>query len=191
MCLCREKADYLMLFVVEVPTGAYAKLHTEKLTFLQKRNGTGFKEATYRVIGNNHLYLNNNMMQQLAQSKPNIESNRFISYIPTQNNGQKSSFMKSLSILEILDMSSFEIRGGANVEIFVRINDPMKLRYLSQGRYTNNILRNIESKRKSATQILSKFFQSQLTTEQRWDVIENYFLGNEGYVKSVLGIVEE
>ena len=179
------------IFVVEVPAGVYAKKHTEKLTFLQKRNGTDFKESTYRVIGNNHLYLKNNMLQLLQQSKPNTGSNCFISYIPAQNNGQRPNVMKLLSILEILDISSFEIRGGTNVEIFVRINDPMKLRYLSQGRYTNNILRDIESKRKSATQTLSNFFQCQLTNEERWDVIENYFLGKEDYVKNALNITEE
>ena len=96
--------------------------------------------------------------------------------------------MHLLNLLEILGLSSYEIRGGANVEVFVRINDPMKLKYLSTGKYTNLILRDIESKNNSATATLSSFFQADLTSEQRWNVVENYFLGNENAVKEALGV---
>ena len=179
------------MFVVEINSKSFSFKNNNKLTFLQKVNGQGSQENTYRVIGNNHLYFKNILLQLLSQNSPNTENNRYISYIPTQSNSQKPNIMKLLNLLEILDLSSYEIRGGANVEVFVRINDPMKLRYLSQGKYYNSILRDIESKHKSATKIVNCFFQKQLTTEQRWDIIENYFLGNEAYVKAILGVSEE
>jgi len=31
--------------------------------------------------------------------------------------------------------------------------------------------------------------KSKLSDDERWDIIENYFLGNEEYVNSKLGIV--
>ncbi len=181
----------LEMFVVEVSSNNFSRKSSDKLTFLQKRNGKGSADTTYRVIGNNHLYLKNNLTQLLSQNKPNLDDRQYISYIPVQNNEQKSIVMRLLSLLEILDLSTYEIKGGANVEIFVRINDPMKLRYLSQGRYSNHILRDIERKHKSAMQTMCKFFQCELSTEQRWDVIENYFLGNELYVRELLGITED
>lgn len=72
------------------------------------------------------------------------------------------------------------------MEIFVRVNDPVKLKRLSDGKYNNKLLTEIRRRHKSAQNIMMHFLQKQLTSEQRWNIIENYFLGKEDYVEQCL-----
>lgn len=171
-------------FLVE-PGERFVNAKKNPFKFIQKRaNGV---ESKYRIINNNHLGLASRFLRLLSERKPN-SGDDYVAYIPTADGSEKDKLMRLLNMLEILGLSSYEIRGGANVEVFVRINDPMKLKYLSTGKYTNLILRDIESKNNSATATLSSFFQADLTSEQRWNVVENYFLGNESAVKEALGV---
>lgn len=178
----------LDMFIVDAKGSSQITKDRDSLTFIQKRSANG-TESTYRVIGTNWLGLKNKLLEQLSRCRVNADDNRFLAYVPPCREDRK--LHRLLNLLEILELATYELRGGANTEIFVRINDPMKLRYLSQGRYSNRLLRNIDRKNKAATRTLSRFFQCDLTSEQRWDVIENYFLGNEAYVNQMLNIDED
>ena len=63
------------------------------------------------------------------------------------------------------------------VEIFIRINDPVKLSYLANGKYSNAILSELAKRQKDATQLVNDFFTADMTSDERWQMIENYFLG--------------
>lgn len=173
-------------FLVE-PGEKFLNAKKNPYKFIQKRSNNG--EPKYRIINNNYLGLPSRFLRLLSERKPD-ESGEYTAFITTADGSEKDHLMRLLNLMELLGLSSYEIRGGANVEVFVRINDPMKLRYLSSGKYTNLLLRDIENKNKSATATLSRFFQADLTSEQRWDVVENYFLGNEAEVREMLGIDE-
>ena len=67
----------------------------------------------------------------------------------------------------------------------------MKLRYLLQGKYSNGILKEIEEKHRYSFKVVNNFFSTPLTSDDRWDIIENYFLGNDEYTKTVLNIAED
>jgi hypothetical protein len=94
--------------------------------------------------------------------------------------------MPILRLLELLELARYEIRGGEKAEIFVRINDPDKLARLANGRYTNEVLRDIQKKHQNSRAVLKAFFEGEMTTEERWELIEQYFLGNDEYVRRVL-----
>lgn len=177
----------LDMFVIEPSANGNDTI--DALAFIQRRSSPDGE--VYRVLRGKHINIKSLLLEKLSQSRPNVDGSTHVSYIPPRGNNGRSDTIRLLNILEILELASFEMRGGASVEIFVRINDPMKLRYLTQGRYSNIILREIERKNKAATKTLEAFFSSNLTTEQRWDVIENYFLGNEKYVRFMLGMNEE
>ena len=173
-------------FLVE-PGEKFVNAKKNPYKFIQKRSNSG--EPKYRIINNNFLGLSSRILRLLSERKPD-DNGEYTAFITTADGSEKDHLMRLLNLMELLGLSSYEIRGGASVEVFVRINDPMKLRYLSTGKYTNLLLRDIESKNKSATETLSRFFRTDLTSEQRWDVVENYFLGNENEVRSILGIDE-
>lgn len=107
----------------------------------------------------------------------------------TQN--RQIEVMPLLRLLELLGAATYEIRGGEKAEVFIRINDPMRLEHLAgSGRYVNNVLRSIREHHQSNERILEAFFAADISTEERWELIEQYFLGNEDYVRQVLNIRE-
>lgn len=101
------------------------------------------------------------------------EETTFIRYIV-----KDSRNVEVATLLQTLELGSFEISGGNTPKIFVRLNDPSKLEYLSKSKqYSNNILSNIEKVGKKSDKILEEFFTTKMSDEERWDYIENYFLG--------------
>ncbi|WP_231968680.1 hypothetical protein [Thermoanaerobacterium sp. RBIITD] len=75
---------------------------------------------------------------------------------------------------------------GKNTEIFVRINNPMTLRRFAIQNYFNLILTEIEMKRKRPQEVLIEFMSSNLSDEERYNVIKNDFLGRDDEVTRLL-----
>lgn len=75
---------------------------------------------------------------------------------------------------------------GKNTEIFVRINSPMTLRRFAIQNYFNLILTEIEMKRKRPQEVLIEFMSSNLSDEERYNVIKNDFLGRDDEVTRLL-----
>ena len=99
--------------------------------------------------------------------------------------------MPLLRFLELLGLASYEIRGGEKAEVFIRVNDPDKLEYLAtSGRYTNGVLQDIQKHHRNNERLLAAFFAADMNDDARWELIEQYFLGNEEYVKQVLHITD-
>ena len=94
-------------------------------------------------------------------------------------------------MLELLNLASYEIRGGEKAEVFIRINDPSKIQRLANGNYKNTLLQSIRSKHKRNEILLNAFFMSDIDNETRWHLIEDYFLGNEDAVRDILQLSED
>lgn len=94
-------------------------------------------------------------------------------------------------VLQALNLASYEIRGGENPEISVWIKDAGKLKSLSMdARYSNQVLREQDARHEYSARVMKRFFEAELSNETRWDLIEDYFLGNDDQVAAVLGISE-
>lgn len=48
-----------------------------------------------------------------------------------------------------------------------------------------------QRKKDALKEMMTAFLTSDLTTKQRWDLIEDYFLGHDEVVAQVLGLNEE
>lgn len=92
-------------------------------------------------------------------------------------------------VLQALNLASYEIRGGENPEISVRVKDAAKLKSLStDAHYSNQVLREQDARHDYSARVMKCFFEAKLSNEARWDLIEDYFLGNDDRVAAVLGI---
>ena len=132
------------------------------------------------------------MDERLVNCTPNREENEYLGYLPATIGGKQNPVMRLLAVLEIFGLASYEVRGGQNLEIFVRVNDPQKIRSLSEDRrYKNQQLAEIHRRHADAEEMMTAFLTSDLTTKQRWDLIEDYFLGHDEVVAQVLGLKEE
>ena len=87
----------------------------------------------------------------------------------------------ALKLLSIFDYASYEILGGEEPEIFIRLNDPQKVRSIVMDNtyYSNNYITQATKKHDRDTRVLRKFFEDLSTDRERWDYIEDYFLGND------------
>ncbi len=93
-----------------------------------------------------------------------------------------------LKLLSVFDYITYEVLGGEEPEIFIRLNDPEKIRRIvsQEIKYSNSYVHRAKEKHERDVKVLSKFFVDLQTDEQRWDYIEDYFLG-----KDVLGEEQE
>lgn len=85
----------------------------------------------------------------------------------------------ALKILSIFDYVSYEIIGGEEPEIFIRLNDPNKVAGIVTGaiKYSNNYVTTAKEKHDRDVKVLYKFFIELKGNKERWDYIERYFLG--------------
>lgn len=149
-------------------------------------------ETVYCIRTQKNGLLYSTLQRFISQAKPNSsDGKQYIAYLPLPKEGTKQSYQQLVaSILQLFDFASYELIGGRNPQIFVRINDPIKLKRISQSNreYRNKILIQIEERHKRAVTIMNCFMGTERSNDERWDIIEDYFLGNDDTVDEKLGI---
>ncbi len=144
---------------------------------LQKRRQQKNSDTPVYIIMGNYTRLKENMKKLLGQCYPG-EDMQYHSYLPYSQD-RPISIMPILKLLEITDLASYDLKGGENAEIFLRVNDPEKIRRLAYSNYKNGVLKEIKRKHKDSQELLRRFFTCPMSDEKRWDFIESYFLGRE------------
>lgn len=90
----------------------------------------------------------------------------------------KDDIVKLCEFLNSLGIADYQRSGGDQPAIFVRINNPYYLFMLIRNKnYENDILNGIYEKYRFSERIFTYFFTTPMTDEQRWNFIEEYFLG--------------
>lgn len=90
----------------------------------------------------------------------------------------KDKIVKLSEFLNSLGVADYQRLGGDQPAIFVRINNPYYLNmHIRNRNYENDILNSIYEKYRFSERIFTYFFTTPMTDEQRWDFIEEYFLG--------------
>ena len=150
-----------------------------KILPLRSKPGEGGHE--YIIRG---TLMKDYLLRLLHQCTPNYED-RYQAFVPI---GQTDaiSILPILKLLEILELASYELRGGEKAEIFIRINDPSKLRRLAEGNYSNAILQEVVRRHRASQKLLQDFFTIDLSDDERWELIEDHFLGREEDVENLL-----
>jgi hypothetical protein len=88
-------------------------------------------------------------------------------------------FVRIGHIIEILDLGPFEMRGGDNPMIFIRVNSPERVRRdCFSNNYQNILYDKTKDKHEISSELMSHFFTRYFTNEERWDFIEDFFLGS-------------
>lgn len=86
-------------------------------------------------------------------------------------------FIKLSEFLNCLGVADYQKLGGDQPAIFVRLNNPYYLKNLINNNYENDLLNSITEKYYFSEKIFTYFFTTPMTNKQRWDFIEEYFLG--------------
>lgn len=186
--IAHEKVSMLLeVFSENVDETAQFTQVRRTVRVLRKRKQVGSEETTYFVSNPAYAQIPSLLRRLLNQCAPNQGGNTFHRYYP-QLRDKAIEIMPLLRVLELLDLASYEIRGGEKSEVFIRINDPSKLLRLANENYYNSVLHAIHNRHRRNERLLLAFFLTEMTTEERWHLIEEYFLGNEAYFSQVLGL---
>ena len=172
------KAKKLAEFILSSYSGILIRPGViEGNAFLQKRR-TG-DDFTYRVFNQRYLYRFNQIIERfniLFNNNNNTIAERFITKI--ENN--TINYIRLGCLLEIMEYGTFEVKGGDNPMIFIRINDPKKLRKDAYSNdYNNTLLSSTLNRYSTSNQIFDHFFLRDFSNEERWNFIEDFFLGTD------------
>jgi ATP-dependent DNA helicase RecQ len=147
----------------------------ENDTFLQRRiNGM---TPQYQVFSTNYEAKYTQLLtilSRLFEDNDKQSANRYLSIneLPLLNH------IRLGSLLEILNLGSFESTGGEDPKIFLRLNDPNRVeKDAKSSTYSNRILESVRKKHEVSCKLFEHFFTHYFSNEKRWDMIEDFFLG--------------
>lgn len=145
--------------------------------FIQKRFNTSKNQDEYRVINAAFGQVKHHSRQRFQSLFGNSNEQEQTKYIPTDPEKNRES-IKLAYIMEVFGLCTYEIVGGEQPQIFIRINDPLKITRLALSRYyTNGVVSMVEQRFGLNVNLMTHFFLNQMPDEQRWQFIEDYFLG--------------
>lgn len=146
----------------------------ENDAFLQRRRNGFFEE--YQVFNSNYEAKLTQLKKRFADlfGPDTSECSRFVSI------KEKSlpNYIRLGGLLEILNLGSFVSQGGEEPKLFIRINDPRRIKKDSEdSSYSNSILESVKDRHKSSCEIFEHFFTRYFDNNTRWRIIEDFFLG--------------
>lgn len=174
----------LDMMTIEVNENAVFQQNKSLYKIIQKRKQQKNPEMAEYIIMGNYARLKGSMMRLLSQCYPG-EDMQYHAYLPYAQD-KTISIMPILKLLEIIDLASYDLKGGENAEIFLRVNDPEKIKRLAYSNYQNEVLKEIKRKHRDSQELLKQFFTCPMGDEKRWDFIESYFLGREEELETYL-----
>ncbi len=191
--IAHDKVPLLLgIFTHTVDENAAFTSTRSQVQVLMKRKAQRSEETEYFVNNGAYARLSSYFCRSLAQCRPTKSENNaqvYHRFYPLTENSS-IEIMPLLRLLELLELANYEIRGGEKAEVFIRINDPDKIKLLASINYHNTVLHEIHNRHQHNLRLLNAFFMSKMSTEDRWDLIEQYFLGNETAVHERLGLQE-
>ncbi|RCW36791.1 DEAD/DEAH box helicase [Marinilabilia salmonicolor] len=172
------KSEKLSKFILSSYSGRVIQPGViEPNAFLQRRRING--ELKYRIFNNQYLPSFNALLRRLNSLFGNKE-NPVVSRFVTNKEANAITYVRLGYFLEILDLGTFEIKGGENPMLYVRINDPQRVeKDANNAGYANTLLSKTLERHYLSNQIFDHFFLRSFTNEERWNFIEDFFLGSD------------
>ena len=147
--------------------------------YITKRIGDVIK---YRIVNTSYRQKAETLVykSQIINELNNLNVNKIEKY-KTSDRDKLKNTTKALTLLSMFDIIQYDMYGGQNPEIFIRINDPVRIKAIAEKSivYKNNIVKKAIEKHNRDIEILEKFIMELNTDEERWNYIEDYFLGKD------------
>lgn len=172
------KAEKISKFILSSYSGRLIQPGLiEANAFLQQRREIdGYK---YRIFNNQYLAsftALTNRLNTLFGNTDEYIANRYV----TNKESNSINYVRLGYFLEMLELGTFEIKGGENPMVFIRINDPLRIeRDSNNNNYTNTLLSKTLEKHHLSNQIFDHFFLRSFSNDERWDFVEDFFLGSD------------
>lgn len=137
----------------------------------------GLHGKTYRVFSNRYIDVFSSLTKLFTTLFSDAASDTVNRYI-SKENSDSMTYIRLGYFLEMLDLGTFEMAGGDKPMIFIRINDPRKIHRDAYDKdYNNGLLQDTLNKFDVSSKLFDHFFLSSMSNEQRWNFVEDFFLG--------------
>lgn len=147
----------------------------EANAFLQRRE---FSDVTYLVFNQSYKTAFSNMKHILTKMFDGNDSTTVTRFFSNENNDRAITYTRLGSLMEMVGMATYEMKGGDNPMIFIRINDPNRIRKDSENpNFSNELLSRTMARHNISNEIFDHFFTNTYSSVERWDFIEEFFLG--------------
>jgi RecQ family ATP-dependent DNA helicase len=173
-----EKSEKLSKFILSSYSGRLIQPGViESNAFLQQRKSIdGFE---YRVFNTQYLASFTALLNRLNSLYGNTDSTTVERYV-TNKETNAIVYVRLGYFLEMLELGTFEIKGGENPMVFIRINDPNRIeRDSNNSGYSNSLLSKTLERHYLSNQIFDHFFLRSFSNIERWNFIEDFFLGSD------------
>lgn len=173
-----EKSEKLSKFILSSYSGRLIQPGViEPNAFLQQRRSiVGFE---YRVFNTQYLASFTALLNRLNNLFGNTDKTAVEKYV-TNKERNAINYVRLGYFLEMLELGTFEIKGGENPMVFVRLNDPNRIERDSKNpNYANSLLNKTLERHYLSNQIFDHFFLRSFSNSERWGFIEDYFLGSD------------
>ena len=136
------------------------------IMYFSLSNGN-FKEFMRRPI------IKSTITRNIAKMQDSATFSGFISLMSDDDSNV------ALKLLSVFDYITYEVAGGEEPEIFIRLNDPNKVKNIVFGNtvYSNSYVTKAKQKHDRDVAVLLRFFNDLKEDDERWNYIEEYFLG--------------
>lgn len=173
-----EIAEKLSKFILSSYSGRLIQPGViESNAFLQQRKSIDGLE--YRVFNTQYLASFTALLNRLNSLYKNSDSTTVEKYI-TNKEANAINYVRLGYFLEMLELGTFEIKGGENPMVFIRINDPNRIeRDSNYSDYSNSLLNKTLERHYLSNQIFDHFFLRSFSNLERWNFIEDFFLGSD------------
>ena len=146
----------------------------EPNAFLQRRE---YGDVTYLVFNQSYLTTFSNMKRILTKMFENVDS-KSVSRFFSNENDFGLTYSRLGCLMEMVELGTYECKGGDNPMIFIRINDPDRIcRDSGDAYFKNELLTRTAKRHEISNEIFDHFFTNTFTSDERWDYIEEFFLG--------------
>ncbi len=173
-----SKSEKISKFILSSYSGRVSQPGViEANAFLQQRRDIdGYK---YRIFNNQYLASFTALTNRLSNLFGNTDEfivNRYV----TNKESNSINYVRLGYFFEMLELGTFEIKGGENAMVFIRINDPLRIERDSNNKsYNNTLLSKTLERHHLSNQIFDHFFLRSFSNDERWDFVEDFFLGSD------------
>lgn len=101
-------------------------------------------------------------------------------YLINDSANRSKEYSVILGILETVGVLSFEMLGGANSQLYIYINQIQALKNILNApyRYHNRLLDMVSERHLISVKMLTYLYEGEFSSDDRWNLIEDYFLGS-------------
>lgn len=114
-----------------------------------------------------------------GMNEVNINTRENEMYIVDYSGNEKRKFQLILGFLESMDILNYSILGGENSQLYIYVNQIQALQNIinNGSKYENKFLASINYRHQISSKMLTYLFEGGFSTEEMWNIIEDYFLG--------------